>query len=97
MSDLIKSNDQQQPPKIEFPCADYPIKVMGDSGSQFHQFAVEVMTRHAPGLDQSRITVRDSRNGRYQSITFFITATGIDQLESLHTELRANTMTKMVL
>lgn len=96
MSDLNNPNEPQ-PPKIEFPCEDYPIKVMGDAGKEFHEFAVEVMERHAPGLDQTRITVRDSRNGRYQSITFFITATGIDQLESLHNELRSNSKTKMVL
>ncbi|MYM63236.1 YbeD family protein [Pseudomaricurvus sp. HS19] len=87
----------QEPPKIEFPCEDYPIKVMGDSGPEFHQFAIEVMERHAPGLDQARITIKDSRNGRFQSITFMITATGIDQLQALHQELIASPMTKMVL
>jgi hypothetical protein len=87
----------QEPPKIEFPCQDYPVKVMGDSGPEFHRFAVEVMARHAPGLDQARITVKDSRNGRFQSITFMITATGVEQLQSLHQELIASPMTKMVL
>lgn len=86
-----------EPPKIEFPCENYPVKVMGDAGTAFHRFAVEVMERHAPGLDQALITVRDSRNGRFQSITFFITATGVDQLQALHEDLRANAMTKMVL
>lgn len=87
----------QQPPKIEFPCPDYPVKVMGDSGQNFHRFAIEVMERHAPGLDQTRITINESRGGRFQSITFFITATGVEQLQALHEELRANSMTKIVL
>lgn len=104
MSDLINGSGQkvvgsseQEPPKIEFPCKDYPVKVMGDSGSGFHAFALEVMERHAPGLDQSRISVKGSRNGRFQSITFLITATGLDQLQALHQELSASPMTKMVL
>ena len=87
----------QSPPKIEFPCEGYPVKVMGESGPEFHRFAMEIMQRHAPGLDETRITIKDSRNGRFQSITFFITATGIDQLRSLHEDLRANPMTKIVL
>ncbi len=87
----------QEPPKIEFPCEDYPVKVMGDSGAEFHEFVLEVMERHAPGIDQARISVKDSRNGRFQSITLFITATGIDQLQALHQELIESPMTKMVL
>ena len=87
----------QEPPKIEFPCEDYPIKVMGDSGDEFYRFALEVMQRHAPELDVSRIGIKSSRNGRYQSITFMVTATGIDQLQALHLELKSNPMTKMVL
>lgn len=94
---MSNTTGQQEPPKIEFPCEDYPVKIMGDAGDQFHSFALEVMQRHAPGFDQSRITIKNSRNGRFQSITVFITATGIDQLEALHNELKASDMTKMVL
>lgn len=92
-----QSSAQKDPPKIEFPCEDYPVKVMGDSGSEFHAFAVDVMARHVDGLDVSRLTVKDSRNGRFQSITFMITATGVEQLQALHQELSASPMTKMVL
>lgn len=94
---MTTTQGPQEPPKIEFPCEDYPVKVMGDAGGDFHAFAIDVMSRHAPGFDETRITVKDSRNGRFQSITFFITATGIPQLEALHNELRASNMTKMVL
>jgi putative lipoic acid-binding regulatory protein len=84
-------------PKIEFPCEDYPIKVMGDSGDVFYQFALEVLKRHAPDLDEYQITVKQSSKARYQSITFFVTATGVEQLDSLHKELRTSSMTKIVL
>lgn len=70
---------------------------MGEAGAAYHSFALAVMERHAPDLDQTRITVRNSSKGTFQSITFFITATGIDQLQALHEELRANPQTKMVL
>ena len=94
---MTDQNQPQDPPKIEFPCEDYPIKVMGDSGAEFHAFTLSVFERHAPGFDETRITIKDSRNGRFQSITIFITATGIDQLEAIHQDLKSNRQTKMVL
>lgn len=84
-------------PKIEFPCPDYPIKVMGSAGPEFHEFVLTVMERHAPGFDQTRITIRESSKGTFQSLTIFITATGEPQLKALHQELIASDMTKMVL
>lgn len=88
---------EQEPPKIEFPCPDYPIKVMGFAGSDFREFVLQVVEQHAPGFDSTLIEVRDSKNGKYQSITLKITATGPDQLSSLNTELRKNTLVKLVL
>lgn len=88
---------EQQPPKIEFPCEDYPIKVLGDAGAELHSLVIEVMERHAPGFDQTRITINESSKGRYQSLTVWITATGEEQLRSINTDLRANSITKMVL
>lgn len=87
----------QDPPKIEFPCPDYPIKVMGDAGEALYQIVIEVMEAHAPGFDPERISVRDSSGGRYQSITVWITATGIPQLEAIHTQLRSHSAIKIVL
>ena len=88
---------EQEPPKIEFPCPDYPVKVMGEASSEYYDFAVAVMEKHAPGLDRTRLTTRTSGKGNFQSITFFITATGVPQLEALHNELRTNPKTKIVL
>lgn len=84
-------------PKIEFPCPDYPIKVLGDSGEALKNLVIEVMQRHAPDFDQNTLRVRDSRNGRYQSYTVCITATGEDQLRAINDDLRANPLTKMVM
>jgi len=84
-------------PKIEFPCEDYPIKIMGDAGDALHRLVIEVMSRHAPGFDVTRIKTKDSSKGRFQSLTVWITATGIEQLEALHQELKASGIVKMVL
>lgn len=86
----------QEAPKIEFPC-DYPIKVLGEAGSELHTLVVEVMERHAPGFDQTKVTVRDSRKGNFQAITVTITATGEHQLGNIFTDLKVSPRVKMVL
>ncbi|MGQ9425073.1 HP0495 family protein [Gilvimarinus sp. F26214L] len=88
---------EPQPPRIEFPCHDYPIKVMGDAGAELHDWVITVMERHAPGFDVSKVTIRDSRNGRFQSVTVFITATGEPQLKALFEDLKQLDAVKMVL
>lgn len=87
---------EQAPPKIEFPC-DYPIKVMGIAGETLQTSVKEIMFRHAPDFDESTITVRDSAQGNYQSVTVTITATGISQLQAIFTDLKSYTCVKMVL
>ncbi|TKD38266.1 DUF493 domain-containing protein [Azotobacter chroococcum] len=86
-----------QAPKIEFPCELYPIKVIGDAGEGFADLVVEVIQRHAPGLDSSTLRLRDSRNGRYLAVQVLITATGVEQLQAIHLDLRATGRVHMVL
>jgi putative lipoic acid-binding regulatory protein len=88
---------QQEPPKIEFPCADYPIKVMGEATQAFFDFVLETTERFAPDFDRTKITLKESSKGRFTSITVLITATGVKQLEQYHTALKKNSATKIVL
>jgi putative lipoic acid-binding regulatory protein len=87
---------EQEPPKIEFPCP-YPIKVLGTSSEQFESIIIEVFERHAPGFDQQTIVARGSSKGTFTAITITITATGPDQLQALHQDLLATGHVKMVI
>jgi putative lipoic acid-binding regulatory protein len=87
----------QDPPKIEFPCEDYPIKVLGDANAEMEAFVLETTESFAPGFDRSKVSIKASGKGRLQSITVFITATGVDQLQSYHQALIAHSSIKMVL
>ncbi len=87
---------EQEPPKIEFPC-DYPIKVLGRSSDQFQSVIVEVFERHAPGFDQEAIVVKASSKGTFTSMTVTITATGKEQLDALHRDLMATGHVQMVI
>lgn len=93
----VKLSKELEPPKIEFPCPDYPIKVVGKKSDDFQEFVVDIMMLHAPDLDVSRITVRESSKGTYQSIRMFITATGEQQLKNLHEELIASDRVHIVI
>jgi len=83
-------------PLIEFPC-DYPIKVLGSADAELHQHVLQVMDIHAPGFDRSKIAIRDSSKGKWQSITVIIRATGKPQLEKIFADLKTNPRVKMVL
>lgn len=87
---------QQQSSTIEFPC-DYSIKVVGDAAPDFREFVISVVERHAPGIDESHVRERDSRNGRFVSVHLQIRATGEDQLKALTEDLKASGRVHMVL
>lgn len=88
---------KQEPPKIEFPCENYPIKVMGVASSEYYEQVLDIIEHHASGFDRTKIRVNDSRNGRFHSITVFIKATGIEQLTNIFEDLKKNPSTRMVL
>lgn len=87
----------QDPPKIEFPCPGYPIKVLGDAGDALKAIVIEVMEKHTEDFDAQLLKIKDSGKGRFQSLTVYITATGIEQLEAIHQDLRAHPAVKIVL
>ncbi|MCP4598469.1 DUF493 family protein [Neptuniibacter sp.] len=91
------SEKQQEPPKIEFPCPNYPIKVVGVNSDNFRGFVIEIVQIHVPDFDLSSVSVQDSRNGSFQSVRFKITAQGVDQLKALHEALIASDRVKMVI
>jgi putative lipoic acid-binding regulatory protein len=98
VSDLTKVTKptKDDAPLIEFPC-DYPIKVLGSADPELHQHVLQVMDTHAPGFDRSKIAIRDSSKGKWQSITVVITATGKPQLEEIFADLKTSPRVKMVL
>ena len=74
-----------KPPKIEFP------------GADFAELVLDTVQRHAPDLDRGPLVTRDSRNGRFLSVQVLITATGVDQLQAIHQDLRATGRVHMVI
>jgi hypothetical protein len=87
---------QQQPPKIEFPCA-YPIRIMGEAETDFVDTVFEITRQFAPEVQRQKVKIRPSSKGNFVSVHIVIQATGEQQLSSLHTALKAYSAVKMVI
>jgi hypothetical protein len=79
---------------LEFPCT-FTYRVMGVARPELVDEVVEVVQRHAPG-DYSP-EVKPSSKGNYHSVSITITATHIEQVETLYEELGKIAMVRMVL
>ena len=90
------SDKTPEAPKIEFPCQ-YPIKIICSAGDGVIEQVLAVVRRHDAALDADQLVVQDSKNGRFQSLRLVMTATGGQQLQQLHTDLKATGHVHMVL
>jgi uncharacterized protein len=86
-------NPEQSP--LQFPC-EFPIKVMGEP-PQFVELVQELVSRHLDTPDGFRLSVRESRNARYLSVTITIIATSREQLDAIYRELSAHERVLMAL
>ena len=83
-------------PKIEFPCADYPIKVIGDTVVGFKDTVIEILSKYAK-VDLSTLAERQSKEGKYTTVQLHIVAESENQLHDINSALRATGIVKMVL
>jgi uncharacterized protein len=81
---------------IQYP-TDFPIKILGLNEVGFEAAIAEVLRAHAPDFDLASIEVRESRGGKYLSISATITATSRSQLDALYRALTAHPMVRVVL
>ncbi|MFK3973913.1 DUF493 domain-containing protein [Pseudomonas sp. NPDC087358] len=90
------TDSEVKAPKIEFPCADYPIKIISDTGVGFTDKVIEIVKKHATVIDEKQAE-RQSSNGKYTTVQLHIIATGQEQLYDINSELRATGFVHMVL
>ena len=83
-------------PKLSFPCS-YPIKILGENNPDLRKQTVTVLTKHSSTFDDQLTTIRQSKQGRWQSITVIIQATGESQIKGIYDDLRTNPLVRMVL
>lgn len=93
----MSDSSKQEPPKIEFPCENYPIKVIGRDVDGFQNLVIEIMQKHAADFDETTLSLQGSSKGSFISVRVRITATGVTQLKAIHADLLASEHVKMVL
>ena len=81
---------------LEFP-TDFPLKIMGRAKEGFAQTVHDIVLKHAPDYDGSKMELRPSSAGNYISVTCVINATSKEQLDALYRELTSHPDIAMVL
>lgn len=72
----------------EFP-TDHNFKVMGPAHHPLTDIVIEVVKKHAPDFDETRISVKSSRTGKYNSVTAIVHITEKNQMEKIYRDLNA--------
>jgi len=84
------------PSALVFP-TDFPIKIMGLNELAFEPEVIAIVRGHAPDLDDTAVEVRQSRGGKYLSLTVTVRATSRAQLDAIYMELTRHRLVKVVL
>jgi putative lipoic acid-binding regulatory protein len=92
---MMSANAEAQ--KIEFPCANYSLKIVGLKTADYHAWVMQCVQQLAPDLDPQKVQVVDSRNGTFQSIRLAVTIESADHLQQIYQALMASGKVKLVL
>jgi hypothetical protein len=87
----------EDPTKIAFPCADYPVKVVARASEDLRARLDAVFTRHFGTFDAGRVVERPSARQNYVSYTYLMHVDEPSQLASVHVELMRESGVVMVL
>lgn len=89
MTPIDKQFPEQQETLLEFPC-EFSVKAMGLNQPDFHEIVVQIVRRHCPELGEGCSSSRQSKNGKWLSVTVTLTATSKQQLDSIYMDLTAH-------
>ncbi|MCF6767056.1 DUF493 domain-containing protein [Thiotrichales bacterium 19S11-10] len=83
--DKAQSNgkDQTAETLLEFPCR-FPIKILCNPNKGIEELVMEALHKHIEDNKSIDLSVKESKNGKYISITAIFTATSKEQLDTLY-------------
>lgn len=84
MSDSNKTTEEES--LIDFPC-DFPVKVMGAAIPEFHTRIAAIASKHDNAFNPDDTKIKNSKTGKYVSLTLNIHAVDKPQLDGLYQEL----------
>lgn len=89
---MTEQNDEH----FNFPC-DFPIKIMGRSDCELETLVIDIVSRHAPEVNENCLNTRPSGKGNFISVTVTVKATSRQQLDNIYLELTAREEVLMAL
>lgn len=92
----VQTNNQQEETYLTFPCL-FPIKIMAEKHSTLRLEIVDIVQMHAPDFMETMLVERESRAGKYLSLTVTINAHSKAQLDALYQALTSHSKVKAVL
>ena len=81
---------------LDFPC-EFLLKAMGEATFGFDALVVGIVREFVPDLSEGAVSVRESRNGKYLSVTVNILATSQQQLDDIYIALSSHERVLMTL
>lgn len=85
---VMKKKMSDEPELLEFPCR-FPIKAMGRNSEDFETLVTGIVLGHAELYPGYEVTVNQSGEGNFLSVTVTIEAQSRQQLDSIYMELTA--------
>jgi putative lipoic acid-binding regulatory protein len=86
---MSKSCPPEEESLIEFPC-EFPVKVMGTAIPEFHSTIDKIAKKHDPKFLPEETKQKDSKTGKYTSLTLNIHAKDKAQLDAIYQDLTDN-------
>jgi putative lipoic acid-binding regulatory protein len=71
---------------LEFPC-EFSVKAMGIHSDDFDVLVAQIVSRHVPELGEGAVRSRESKGGKYLSVTVTFEATSKRQLDAIYQDL----------
>ena len=81
---------------FEFPCQ-FPIKIMANPEKETTQFILNVFEKYVPDYNSIDFKVKESKTGKYISITAIFEAQSKEQLDNIYKEVSGHSEVHMVL
>lgn len=94
---MTEQKTPDEAPRIEFPCEDYPVKIVGASGDIYREAVIKIVQQFDETLVKEKVSINLSRNGKYQSVRISMRATGEEQLKGMFEALKKLEGTQIVL
>jgi len=69
--------------------SEFPIKVMGRHDADLRSLTQAIIERHAGPVTDAMVRTRTSADGNFLALTYMVTATSREQLDSIYRELTA--------